>query len=233
MGIKVKNLGLTHYEDVWLAMKDFVVSNPEHSEIWITEHHPIYTIGLNKKGLTLPIDTSINHIFVDRGGKITYHGPGQIIIYPIINLTKYKITVKEFVSLLENSIMQFLAKLNVSSCTKKDAPGVYIGESKIASIGLRLKKHFTYHGLSMNINMDLDPFKLNSAGVWVELYAGIYARYWCMGGSGSITIAEARLRGDLTVYFESDTRIVGNLSGSIVILDIISADFSMGFDTTL
>lgn len=158
MGIKVKDLGLTHYEDVWLAMKDFVVSNPEHSEIWITEHHPIYTIGLNKKGLTLPIDTSINHIFVDRGGKITYHGPGQIIIYPIIYLTKYKITIKEFVSLLENSIMQFLAKLNVSSCTKKDAPGVYIGESKIASIGLRLKKHFTYHGLSMNINMDLDPF---------------------------------------------------------------------------
>ena len=81
--------------------------------------------------------------------------------------------------------------------------------------------------------MDLDPFRINSAGVWVELYAGIYARYWCMGGSGSITIAEARLRGDLTVYFESDTRIVGNLSGSIVILDIISADFSMGFDTTL
>ncbi len=87
--------------------------------------------------------------------------------------------------------------------------------------------------LGVKANMDLDPFRINSAGVWVELYAGIYARYWCMGGSGSITIAEARLRGDLTVYFESDTRIVGNLSGSIVILDIISADFDMGFDTTL
>lgn len=158
MKIKVKNLGLTHYEDVWLGMRNFVAGNPEQSEIWITEHHPIYTIGLNKKGLTLPKKSTINHIYVDRGGKITYHGPGQIIIYPLINLKNYKITIKEFVSLLEGSIMQFLEKLGIASHKKKDAPGVYIGDSKIASIGLRLKNHFTYHGLSLNMKMDLSPF---------------------------------------------------------------------------
>ena len=135
MKIKVKNLGLTHYEDVWLGMRNFVAGNPEQSEIWITEHHPIYTIGLNKKGLTLPKKSTINHIYVDRGGKITYHGPGQIIIYPLINLKNYKITIKEFVSLLEGSIMQFLEKLGIASHKKKMRRGFTLVTARLRLLG--------------------------------------------------------------------------------------------------
>jgi lipoyl(octanoyl) transferase len=159
MNIKVRSLGISNYQDTWEAMKNFVSSNPKNDEIWITEHYPIYTVGLNKKGINLPINKNIETINVDRGGKITYHGPGQLIIYTMINTKKNCITIRQLVTILEQSVIHLLNKLGVKSFAKKDAPGVYINNSKIASIGLRLKDGFTYHGLSLNINMDLGPFK--------------------------------------------------------------------------
>lgn len=159
MNIKVRSLGISNYHDTWEAMKNFVSSNPKNDEIWITEHYPIYTVGLNKKGINLPINKNIETINVDRGGKITYHGPGQLIIYTMINTKKNCITIRQLVTILEQSVIHLLNKLGVKSFAKKDAPGVYINNSKIASIGLRLKDGFTYHGLSLNINMDLGPFK--------------------------------------------------------------------------
>lgn len=166
MSMKIKYLGITKYQDTWLAMKNFVSDNPEHDEIWITEHYPIYTVGLNKKGLILPNNKNIELLYVDRGGKITYHGPGQLIIYTLINIKKHSFNIRQLVTILEQSVVHLLKKMKVKSFTKKDAPGVYINNSKIASIGLRLKNGYTYHGLSLNINMDLGPFeKIDPCGL--------------------------------------------------------------------
>ena len=159
MDIVVKNLGLTDYEKTWREMKSFIASNPEKDEIWVTEHPPIFTTGVNKNKSVIP-KTNIPHLFVDRGGKITYHGPGQLIIYTLINIKKNNITIRQLVSLLENSIIDFLAKNKVNSYSKIEAPGVYIDEKKICSIGLRIKKNYAYHGLSFNVDMDTKPFTM-------------------------------------------------------------------------
>jgi lipoyl(octanoyl) transferase len=157
MALNIKYLGLTDYKTCWLAMKAHIENNPKSDEIWVTEHNPIYTTGLNKKDLKLP-NSSIPHLFVDRGGKITFHGPGQIIFYFLINLNKNKLSIRRLVSGIENCIVMYLKNKNIIGKLKKNAPGIYVDEKKIASIGLRLKKGFTYHGLSLNVNMNLDPF---------------------------------------------------------------------------
>ncbi len=157
MALNIKYLGLTDYKTCWLAMKAHIENNPKSDEIWVTEHNPIYTTGLNKKDLKLP-NSSIPHLFVDRGGKITFHGPGQIIFYFLINLNKNKLSIKRLVSGIENCIVMYLKNKNIIGKLKKNAPGIYVDEKKIASIGLRLKKGYTYHGLSLNVNMNLDPF---------------------------------------------------------------------------
>ena len=157
MALNIKYLGLTDYKTCWLAMKAHIENNPKSDEIWVTEHNPIYTTGLNKKDLKLP-NSSIPHLFVDRGGKITFHGPGQIIFYFLINLNKNKLSIRRLVSGIEKCIVMYLKNKNIIGKLKKNAPGIYVDEKKIASIGLRLKKGFTYHGLSLNVNMNLDPF---------------------------------------------------------------------------
>ena len=157
--IKIKNLGITKYQDTWIAMKNLISSNPRHDELWITEHYPIYTVGLNKRDLVLPSNKDIDLLYVDRGGKITYHGPGQLIIYTMIDTKKNFINISQFVNILEQSVIHLLKTLDIESFAKREAPGVYIQNRKIASIGLRLKNNYTYHGLSLNINMDLKPFK--------------------------------------------------------------------------
>ena len=162
MDIFVKHLGLTDSEKTWKDMKDFVSANPENDEIWVTEHQPIFTTGLNKKNSYVP-ETNIPHLFVDRGGKITYHGPGQLIIYLLINLRKNNLKIRQLVDIIEKSIIKLLSIYNIkNSYSKKNAPGVYVSDKKIASIGMRVKNHYTYHGLSLNIDMDLSPFKLIS-----------------------------------------------------------------------
>ena len=157
MALNIKYLGLTDYKTCWLAMKAHIENNPKSDEIWVTEHNPIYTTGLNKKDFKLP-NSTIPHLFVDRGGKITFHGPGQIIFYFLINLDKNKLSIRRLVSGIEHSILMYLKNKKIIGKLKKNAPGIYVDEKKIASIGLRLKKGYTYHGLSLNVNMNLDPF---------------------------------------------------------------------------
>ena len=159
MLMKIKQLGCTDYLNTWEDMKDFISQPLADDELWITEHHPIFTTGVNKKNHSLPV-SDIPHLFVDRGGKITYHGPGQLIIYTLINIKKNKITIRQLVSILENSIIDFLKQKKNFSYSKKEAPGVYIDEKKICSIGLRIKKNYAYHGLSFNVDMDTTPFTL-------------------------------------------------------------------------
>jgi len=127
-------------------------------EIWLTEHDAVYTLGLNRKDVRLPSRTDIPVIPVDRGGKITYHGPGQIIIYMLIDLKRRGINVRQLVSAMENAIIQLLAEFNIEAVARSDAPGVYVQDMKIASLGLRLKNQCSYHGLSLNVAMDLAPF---------------------------------------------------------------------------
>lgn len=141
-------------------MQDFTsVRDPQTpDQLWITEHPPVYTLGLNRKDVRMPSRADIHVVNTDRGGKITYHGPGQIVIYVLIDLQRKGINVRQLVSALENSVVSLLAEFNIDSSARADAPGVYVQDKKIASVGLRLKNQCCYHGLSLNMNMDLSPF---------------------------------------------------------------------------
>ena len=161
MSIDVKYLGITPYESTWNKMKVFTSNRAASTqdEIWIKEHEAIYTVGLNRKYFNKQLRTDIAVLPVDRGGKITYHGRGQLIIYPLIDLERYQLTIRTFVTLIEKSIVSFLSRRDIKASAKIEAPGVYIENKKIASLGLRIKNHASYHGLSMNIDMDLSPFE--------------------------------------------------------------------------
>lgn len=158
--MKLKKLGLVEYESAFKAMKEKVDKGLTENEIWILEHPPVFTVGVNKKNLLLPDSSSIPLFFSDRGGKITYHGPGQIIIYTLIKLVDYKINISHFVRLLEKSIINFLQDFKIESHIVSDAPGVYVNNMKLASVGLRIRKNQIYHGISINHDMDLNPFKM-------------------------------------------------------------------------
>ncbi len=160
MALITRKLGLTDYQNTLAAMQAFTtnrkVDTPD--ELWLTEHNSVYTLGLNRKNIRLP-NNSIPVVNVDRGGKITYHGPGQVVIYLLIDLKRSNRNVRQLVDIIESSIIALLAEYGLVSRAKKDAPGVYIDHKKIASVGLRLKRDCCYHGLSLNVDMDLSPFK--------------------------------------------------------------------------
>lgn len=153
-------LGRTEFENTWRAMQDFTTNRTAQTsdEIWLTEHPPVYTLGLNRKDVRMPSRDDIPVVNTDRGGKITYHGPGQSIIYVLIDLKRKGMNVRQLVSALENSVMTLLAESNIYALARADAPGVYVQDKKIASVGLRLKKDCCYHGISLNVDMDLSPF---------------------------------------------------------------------------
>ena len=156
----IRHLGLTDFETTWLAMQDFTAKRTSHTpdELWLTEHPPVYTLGLNRKDVRMPSRADIPVVNTDRGGKITYHGPGQLVVYCLIDLKRKGLNVRQLVSAIENSVIQLIAEFNITSVARADAPGVYVQDRKIASVGLRLKNQCCYHGLSLNIDMDLSPF---------------------------------------------------------------------------
>ncbi len=156
----IRRLGRTEFESTWRAMQDFTTArNAEMpDEIWLTEHSPVYTLGLNRKDVRMPTRDDIPVVNTDRGGKITYHGPGQTIIYLLIDLKRKGMNVRQLVSAMENSVVTLLAEMNVPALARADAPGVYVHDKKIASVGLRLKKECCYHGIALNVDMDLSPF---------------------------------------------------------------------------
>jgi lipoyl(octanoyl) transferase len=157
----IKHLGITDFVSTWHAMQAFTLNRNDQTpdELWFTQHPAIYTMGLNRKDVRLPSRTDIPLLNIDRGGKITYHGLGQVIIYVLIDLKRRKLNVRQLVSLIENSIIAFLAEQRISASARIDAPGVYVDNKKIASLGLRLKNNCCYHGFSLNVDMDLTPFK--------------------------------------------------------------------------
>jgi len=155
----VRAPGRIPYRLAWEAMRRFNEDRGTDSvdEIWLLEHPPVYTLGLNNKSAS-PAATDIEVVQTDRGGQITYHGPGQLIVYTLLDLQRLGIGIRQLVELLEAAVIQLLADNGITALRQQDAPGVYVDQRKIAALGLRVRRHGSYHGLSLNIDMDLTPF---------------------------------------------------------------------------
>ena len=158
--LHIKHLGRSDYEATWRAMQAYTAQRDAVTPdaLWLTEHAPVYTLGLNRREANPPLRSDIPLVLVDRGGKITYHGPGQIVIYVLIDLKRRGWNIRQLVSAMEDAVIALLAQQGISAHARADAPGVYVGEAKIASLGLRLKNGCSYHGLALNVDMDLAPF---------------------------------------------------------------------------
>ena len=160
--IKVRSKGLQDYLITWEEMKSFTENRDSDTldELWTLEHNSVFTQGLSGKPEHLLKATQIPIIQSDRGGQITYHAPGQLIIYCLIDIKRLGIGIKKMVSIIEQSLIEFLSSYDITAHTLKGAPGVYVNDSKIAALGLKVKHGRTYHGLSLNIDMDLSPYML-------------------------------------------------------------------------
>jgi lipoyl(octanoyl) transferase len=169
--LRLHYLGLTDYQATWRAMQQFTEQREEDTpdELWLLEHHPVYTLGLNGDIRHMIRATDIPVVKTDRGGQITYHGPGQLVAYVLVDLRRKNLGVKRLVSALENAVIGLLSQYGLSARTQQGAPGVYVDGRKIASLGLRVRKGCSYHGLSLNVSADLSPFSaINPCG-----YAGL------------------------------------------------------------
>ncbi len=169
--VRIRRLGRVPYEPTWREMQSFtdVRDAGTQDEIWLLEHDPVFTLGLagKREHVLAPGDIPVVHI--DRGGQVTYHGPGQLVVYPMLDLRRRKLGPRALVDALEQATVDTLAEWNIDAHARPDAPGVYVGEKKIASIGLRVRRGASYHGLAFNVDMDLEPFtRINPCG-----YAGL------------------------------------------------------------
>jgi len=162
--VVIKDLGIKEYQETFSAMKDFVAKGEDES-IWMLEHYPVFTLGTAADQKHILKRTDIDIFQADRGGEVTYHGPGQLVIYFLLNIKKRNLGPKKFVKQLEDLVQKTLLGFQIQSNTIEGSPGVYVNSKKIASIGLRFSKGYSYHGISINVDMDLDPFKnINPCG---------------------------------------------------------------------
>jgi lipoyl(octanoyl) transferase len=157
----IRHLGLVPYEPTWRAMQRFTdergAATPD--EIWLLEHPPVFTLGLNAKREHLLAPGDIPVIQIDRGGQVTYHGPGQLVVYPLIDLKRLGLGVRALVTALENAVVSYAAEVGVAARASREAPGVYVDGAKLASVGLRVRRGASYHGLAVNVTLDLEPFR--------------------------------------------------------------------------
>lgn len=163
----VKNLGLQPYSAVFREMQQFTDARTAETtdEIWVLQHSPVYTLGQAGDPAHILNAGEIPIVQSDRGGQVTYHGPGQLIVYPLLDLRRYSMGVRSLVELLENVVILLLSEFGISACGRRDAPGVYVGNKKIAALGLRIRRSCSFHGLSLNVDMDLEPFnRINPCG---------------------------------------------------------------------
>ncbi len=169
--ITVRRLGLQDYEPLWRAMQRFTdTRTPETiDEIWFTEHPPVFTLGLNASSEHLLATGDIPVVQIDRGGQVTYHGPGMLMIYPLIDLKRLGLGVRDLVTALEQSVVDLAAAYGIEARARPEAPGVYVADTKFASVGLRIRRGASYHGMALNVKVDLEPFlRINPCG-----YAGL------------------------------------------------------------
>ena len=166
--VMVRRLGITAYEPVLLDMQAFTRERvaETHDEIWLTQHQPVFTQGQAGKAEHLLLPGDIPVVQSDRGGQVTYHGPGQITAYLLFDLRRLGIGVKDLVCGIERAMLQTLTAYDVEGYARQDAPGVYVGNNKVGSLGLRVRRGCSYHGLSLNVDMDLEPFsRINPCGL--------------------------------------------------------------------
>lgn len=184
----IRQLGQRAYLPIWQAMQDFTDKRDENTpdELWLVEHEPVFTQGQAGKEEHILASGDIPVVKVDRGGQVTYHGPGQQMLYVLLNLKRHKLGVRTLVTALEQCIVTTLQSYGIVAYPKADAPGVYVEGKKICSIGLRIRKGCSFHGLALNVNMDLSPFlRINPCG-----YAGL-EMVNCVQLNGPTTTAEA------------------------------------------
>ena len=191
--VRIRRLGRVPYEPTWREMQSFTDARDAGTpdEIWLLEHDPVFTLGLagKREHVLAPGDIPVIHI--DRGAQVPYHGPGQLLIYPMLDLRRRKLGPRALVDALEQATVDTLAEWSVEAHARPDAPGVYVGEKKIASIGLRVRRGASYHGLAFNVDMDLEPFtRINPCG-----YAGLeMTQVSELGGPSELdTVADAFL----------------------------------------
>jgi lipoyl(octanoyl) transferase len=167
MDLIVRHLGQQPYESVWQDMQRFTEQRDKNTndEIWIVQHPSVFTLGKAGKAEHLLNTGDIPVVQVDRGGQVTYHGPGQLVIYVLLDLNRLKLGVRELVTRLENCVIGLLSEYDIKAESKKEAPGVYVDGKKIAALGLRVRRGYCFHGLALNVDMDLEPFaRINPCG---------------------------------------------------------------------
>lgn len=164
---RVQWLGRVDYEPTWRAMQRFTDTRDEATadEIWLLEHDPVFTLGMNAKPEHLLAPGNIPVVRIDRGGEVTYHGPGQLVVYPLIDVRRCHLGAHDFVRALEGAVIHYAARFGREAVRRAGAPGVYVDGHKLASIGIRIRRHGSYHGLALNVAMDLEPFtRINPCG---------------------------------------------------------------------
>jgi lipoyl(octanoyl) transferase len=170
-GPEVHWLGRVAYEPTWRAMQRYTQERGADSadQIWLLEHEPVFTLGMNADPSHLLAPGDIPVVQIDRGGQVTYHGPGQLVVYPLIDIRRAGLGVRDLVNALERSVIDYVAQFGVQAHCRANAPGVYVEDRKLASVGLRIRRGASYHGLALNVRMDLEPFaRINPCG-----YAGL------------------------------------------------------------
>ena len=204
-----RHADLLPYEPTWRAMQAFTDSRDESTpnEVWVLQHEPVFTLGQAGKWEHVLMPGDIPVVPVDRGGQVTYHGPGQIVAYPLIDIRRAKIGVRDFVNRIEQSIIDTLDTWNIVAARKEGAPGVYVNGAKVAALGLRVRRGCTFHGLAFNVNMDLEPFhRINPCG-----YQGLQVtQVMDMGGPSSITEVEDVLIENLARQLEMTPEFAPN-----------------------
>ncbi|MCS0349846.1 lipoyl(octanoyl) transferase LipB [Vibrio diabolicus] len=197
----VKRLGRQNYEPVWKAMHEFTDQRTEETpdEVWLVEHNPVFTQGQAGKAEHLINTGDIPVVQSDRGGQVTYHGPGQLVAYFLINLRRKKLGVRDLVTTIENLVINTLKAYNIDSAARPDAPGVYVDGKKICSLGLRIRKGCSFHGLALNVNMDLTPFlRINPCG-----YEGMeMVQVSQFGGPDNVEAVEKQLIEELVTLLD-------------------------------
>lgn len=214
----IRRLGRQDYLPVWQAMHQFTDQRDEQTadEIWLVEHHPVFTQGQAGKAEHLLNPGNIPVVQSDRGGQVTYHGPGQLVVYVLINLRRKKLGVRELVTRIEQLVIDTLKTYHIDSAARPDAPGVYVDGKKICSLGLRIRKGCSFHGLALNVNMDLSPFlRINPCG-----YQGMEMVQVCdLGGPDNLPEIEqqmiqelVRLFGYQQVEFSTEAPFIGKIA---------------------
>jgi len=163
----VRNLGRVDYEPTWRAMQRFTDQRGPDTpdEIWFLEHPPVFTLGMNASRDHVIAPGDIPVVQIDRGGQVTYHGPGQLVVYPLVDLRRAGLGVRDIVTALERSVIDYAAELGIAAECRKKAPGVYVNGRKLASVGIRVRRGASYHGVAVNVSADLEPFRrINPCG---------------------------------------------------------------------